>query len=165
MSADGKFMLLGASHHTAPLAIREKLAIAPERVEDFYAGLRAVPGVRESVLVSTCNRLEVYGVLTPPASEAPIDEFVCQFQDFPAADFLGRRFLMHGQEAVQHLVEVSCGADSQIVGEAEIFGQVKAAYFAATAHATAGPVANRIFQKVFQAAKYIRTATPSVKVR
>jgi glutamyl-tRNA reductase len=160
MSTASRFLLLGASHHTAPLAVREKLAVAPERVAEFYAGLRAVTGVREAVLVSTCNRLEVYGVLAPQASEAPIDEFLCRFQDFPAPDFVGRRFLVHGEEAVQHLIEVACGADSQIVGEVEIFGQVKTAYATATTHSTAGPIVNRVFQKVFQAAKYIRTATP-----
>jgi glutamyl-tRNA reductase len=160
MNAANRFLLLGASHHTVPLAIREKLAVAPERMEAFYAGLRAVPGLREAVLVSTCNRLELYGVLAPQAPETPVDEFVCRFQDFPVRDFLQRRFQLRGEDAVRHLIEVACGADSQVVGEAEILGQVKHAYATATARAAVGPVINRVFQKVFQATKYIRTATP-----
>lgn len=158
--ATHRFVLLGASHHTAPLELREKLAVAPERLTEFYAGLRQVPGVREAVLVSTCNRFEVYGVLAPLAVEAPVDEFVCRFQDFPATEFLQRRFLAHNQDAVQHLIEVACGADSQIVGEVEILGQVKTAYAQAMTQATTGPIVHRVFQKVFQAAKHIRTATP-----
>lgn len=160
MKSTTRFLLLGASHRTAPLEIREKLAIAPERVGEFYSGMLRLPGVRETVLVSTCNRLEVYGVLAPQAVESPIDDFLCRFQTFPSQEFVQRRFLALNQDAVQHLIEVACGADSQIVGEVEILGQVKNAYATATAQSAAGPIVNRVFQKVFQAAKYIRTATP-----
>jgi glutamyl-tRNA reductase len=160
MNAASRLVVLGASHHTAPLVVREKLAVAPERIARFYTGLRAVPGVREALLLTTCNRLEIYGVLAPGAGEAPVDEFVCGFQEFPVPDFISRRFVAHNEEAVRHLVEVACGADSQIVGETEIFGQVKAAYATATGHAGVGPVINRVCQKAFQAAKFIRTATP-----
>ncbi len=160
MSSGSRFILLGTSHHTAALEVREKLAVPPPRLGEFYAGLRQVPGLREAVLLNTCNRLEIYGLLASQAPESPIDEFVCRFQEFPRDDFLTRRFVAHNELAVQHLIEVACGVDSQIVGEVEILGQVKTAYATATAQATTGPIINRVFQKVFQAAKHIRTSTP-----
>lgn len=160
MSAPCRFMLLGASHKTAALAVREKLAVDPARIGEFYAGLRAVPGVQEAVLLSTCNRLEVYALLTPSAQETALEQFVCTFQSFPPAEFLTHRFVAHAHEAVQHLVEVAVGADSQIVGEVEILGQVKQAYATATAANGTGPVLHRVFQKAFHAAKHIRTTTP-----
>lgn len=160
MTATARFFVLGASHHTATLEVRERLAVDPRRVGAFYAGLRRLPGVREAVLLNTCNRLEVYGVGVCPGVEAAIADYVCGFQDFPPSAFHPHRFLVHDRGAVQHLVEVACGNDSQIVGEAEILGQVKAAYATARAQEAAGPVVNRVFQKVFQAAKHIRTVTP-----
>lgn len=152
--------LLGASHQTAPLAIRERIAVAPERLAEMHQRLRELEGVRECLVLNTCNRLELYAVGDGPACESAIEALLCEMQGFPPNEFTHHRFHLRDAAAVCHLLQVAVGADSQIVGEAEIFGQVKSAYVTASAHGGTGPVLNRVFQKTFQAAKFIRSNTP-----
>lgn len=159
MDTAPRLVLLGVSHHATPLPVRERLSIAPERVPELYRALGAIGGVSEAVLLNTCNRLEIYAVATAPA-EAALEQTVCTFQSFPADAFERHRFVARDSEAVRHLLEVAAGADSQIVGETEIFGQVKTAFSTASSLGRVGPVLNRVFQKTFQAAKFIRSSTP-----
>jgi glutamyl-tRNA reductase len=154
-----EFFLLGATHQNTPLAVREKLALGAEAEAEFHAELAALPGLREIALLSTCNRLEFYGVAEEPGAAARLQEAFCARQRFAAAEFEKVRLSLKGRDALQHLLEVAAGLDSQIVGENEIFGQVKDAYAAAQARRSTGPVLNRVFQKVFQAAKHVRTNT------
>ncbi|SDR70317.1 glutamyl-tRNA reductase [Opitutus sp. GAS368] len=150
--------LLGASHHTAPLAIREKLALDDARAAALATRLQATPGVREFALLNTCNRVEVYGV----ASAASVDRLaatVGAVTGCTAAELAGVLQARLGHNVVEHLFAVAAGLDSQVVGETEILGQMKAAYEAALARHWTGPVLNRVFQKSFQAAKHIRTHT------
>ncbi|WP_068769900.1 glutamyl-tRNA reductase [Termitidicoccus mucosus] len=173
---------VGASHHTAPLELRERLALTADKLDAIHARLAALPGLREIAILNTCNRVEFYGVAgTPdcnpmgcnPAAAAavsappadPVDaigrleaEF-CALQHIPAESFRAIRRRAHGPDALRHLLDVSAGLDSQMLGETEILGQVKEAYAAAQSRRTAGPVLNRVFQKTFQHAKYIRTHT------
>jgi glutamyl-tRNA reductase len=158
MSADGLFVI-GATHHRAPLAVREKLSLATETTAALQADFAALEGLREFAVLSTCNRVEIYGVGTRGDVAARITAAFCARQRFDPAEFARIRLDLRGRDAVQHLVEVSAGLDSQIVGETEIFGQVKDAYAAAQASGTTGPVLNRVFQKGFQAAKHVRTHT------
>lgn len=153
-------LLLGASHHNTPIAIRERLALPPERVSDYFAALRAIEGVREAVLVNTCNRLELYVVTESAAADEAAESHLCAFQSFPPDEFREHRFVLRNEQAIRHLIEVAVGADSQLIGEAEIFGQVKDAYSRAVAHGVVNAVLNRVFQKSFQAAKYIRSNVP-----
>jgi glutamyl-tRNA reductase len=152
--------LLGASHHNTPIAIRERLALTNDRVGAYFTGLRSIAGLKEAVLINTCNRLELYAVTDSAATDAAIERHLCEFQAFPPAEFQEHRFALHNEQAIRHLIEVAVGADSQLVGEAEIFGQVKDAYARATEHGIVGAVLNRVFQKGFQAAKYIRSHVP-----
>jgi glutamyl-tRNA reductase len=158
MSADRLFVL-GATHHRAPLAVREKLSLAPEAAAGLHADFAALEGLREFAVLSTCNRIEFYGVATHPDVAARVTAAFCARQRFDLAEFERIRLDLRGREAVRHLVEVSAGLDSQMLGETEIFGQVKEAYAAAQSKRTTGPVLNRIFQKGFQAAKHVRTTT------
>lgn len=158
MSSAG-FFVLGATHHTAPLAVRERLALSREAEEALAAELLAARGLRECAILNTCNRVELYGVAEDAAALAQVQAAFCQRQRFEAAEFEKFRLSLQGREAVQHLLEVASGLDSQMLGETEIFGQVKEAYAAAQARGAAGPVLNRIFQKAFQAAKHVRTHT------
>jgi glutamyl-tRNA reductase len=160
MDAHPRLILLGASHHTAPIAIRERFAIAPERLVEFHQALRNLPGVRECLVLNTCNRLEVYAVVDDSMTEAAIESFLCEFQGFPSDEFGRHRFVLRASDVVGHLLEVASGIDSQIVGETEIFGQIKAAYSTAASLNATAAVLNRVFQKGFQAAKYIRANTP-----
>ncbi|MEO6244792.1 MAG: glutamyl-tRNA reductase, partial [Opitutaceae bacterium] len=114
---------------------------------------------REFAVLSTCNRVEFYGVAAHPEAIARVGATFCTRQNFDPAEFARLRLDLRGREAVQHLLEVSAGLDSQMLGETEIFGQVKDAYSAAQAGGTTGPVLNRVFQKSFQAAKHVRTHT------
>ena len=158
MSADGLFVI-GATHHRAPLAVREKLSLAAESARALQAEFAAIEGLREFAVLNTCNRVEFYGVAASGDVAARITAAFCARQRFDVTEFEKIRLDLRGREAVQHLVEVSAGLDSQMVGETEIFGQVKEAYAVAQSRGTTGPVLNRIFQKGFQAAKHVRTNT------
>ncbi|HUR58222.1 MAG TPA: glutamyl-tRNA reductase [Opitutaceae bacterium] len=158
MSAPGLFVI-GATHHLAALAVREKLSLSPEGAGALHAELARIAGLREFAVLSTCNRVEFYGVATNAEAPARIAAAFCARQQFDSAEFEKIRLSLHGRDAVQHLVEVSAGLDSQMLGETEIFGQVKSAYAAAQARGSTGPVLNRVFQKGFQAAKHVRTHT------
>jgi glutamyl-tRNA reductase len=158
MSSDTLFVL-GATHHRTPLAVREKLSLSPEAAAGLEAEFAAMPGLKEYAVLSTCNRVEFYCVAGTPGAAAKVSAAFCARQKFDPVEFDRVRLHLDGREAVQHLVEVSSGLDSQMLGETEIFGQVKDAYAAAQARGSTGPVLNRVFQKGFQAAKHVRTHT------
>jgi glutamyl-tRNA reductase len=149
--------VIGASHHRAPLEVRERLALVSE--EGLRADLAAVPGLREFAILNTCNRVEFYGVGADAEAAASVQAAYCARQRFSADEFERVRFRMTGRDAALHLFEVASGLDSQLLGENEIFGQVKEAYAAAQSFGSAGAVLNRVFQKAFQAAKHVRTHT------
>jgi glutamyl-tRNA reductase len=158
MNGDGLFVI-GATHHRTPLAIREKLALSAGDVDALHAEFVRIAGLREFAVLNTCNRVEFYGVAASPDAARQVTALFCARQQFDAAEFERIQLQLRGRDAVQHLVEVSAGLDSQMLGETEIFGQVKDAYAAAQARGSTGPVLNRIFQKGFQAAKHVRTHT------
>jgi glutamyl-tRNA reductase len=158
MSTAGLFVI-GATHHRAPLAVREKLSLGAEATAALHAEFSAMEGLHEYAVLNTCNRVEFYGVFTSPEVGARITSAFCARQQFDAGEFAKIRLELRGREAIQHLVEVAAGLDSQMLGETEIFGQVKEAYAAAQSNGTTGPVLNRVFQKGFQAAKHVRTHT------
>ncbi len=151
--------MLGASHHTAPLAVREKLALDDARVAQFAERFRAAPGVREFAVLNTCNRVEIYAVADEPDVLDQAQAALCSATGCAPADLAAISRTRLNAEAISHLFEVASGLDSQIVGETEILGQVKQAYDSALARKWTGPVLNRVFQKTFQAAKMIRSGT------
>ncbi len=159
MSQTGPLLFhLGASHHTAPLAVREKLALPPARAAELRSRLgSACPP--ELVVLNTCNRVELYGVAAASADLAALESAFCEITGISAADFAAIRAHATGEAAIRHLVAVASGLESQLLGENEIFGQVKDAYAEAQAAGLSGAVLNRVFQKAFQAAKHIRTHT------
>lgn len=159
MSASPAFFLLGANHHTAPLEIREKIALTGGKLEALADDLRAIPGLREHALLDTCNRVEIYGVATEAGAPARLEAAFCARHGMSAPAFEKIRLQLRDRAAIQHLLEVAAGLDSQMIGETEILGQVKGAYAEARARGAIGPVLHRVFQKTFQAAKYARTHT------
>jgi glutamyl-tRNA reductase len=158
MNASGLFVI-GATHHRAPLAVREKLSLSADAAAALQQEFAGIRGLREFAVLNTCNRIEFYGVAASPDAAERISAAFCARQRFEASEFEKIRLDLRGREAVQHLLEVSAGLDSQMLGETEIFGQVKDAYAAAQARRSTGPVLNRVFQKGFQAAKHVRTHT------
>ncbi len=152
-------VLLGASHHTAPLAVRERLALNGDRSAVLAERLRSTPGVREFALLNTCNRIELYGVANGAHAVDAVRRTLSEVTGCAPAELDGVVVQRENHEAIAHLFEVASGLDSQIVGEVEILGQVKDAYDRALERKWTGPVLNRVFQKTFQAAKHIRTHT------
>lgn len=158
MSQDALFVL-GATHQTASLAIREKLTFDAAAAAALHAKLASLPDLREFAMLSTCNRIEFYGVAADIGAAQRLQATFCAHQNFDRAEFEKIQLHLRGRQTVQHLLEVAAGLDSQMLGETEIFGQVKEAYAAAQSRGSTGPVLNRLFQKAFQAAKHVRTHT------
>ncbi|ATC65223.1 glutamyl-tRNA reductase [Nibricoccus aquaticus] len=158
-STPAALFLLGASHHTAPLELREKLALTPDKLAAFQQKLAALPGLREFTVLNTCNRVEFYGIASATDTIARLQAEFCAFQNFPPHAFTQIRQHALGPDALRHLLEVSSGLQSQMLGETEILGQIKDAYADAQTRRTVGPILNRVFQKTFQHAKYIRSHT------
>ncbi|MFI5358051.1 MAG: glutamyl-tRNA reductase [Opitutales bacterium] len=153
------FFVVGANHHQTPIEVREKLSLGADGFEALQLALTGIAGLREFAVLNTCNRIEFYGVADNAAAADGVQQTFCRRQDFPEPEFTKYRLHLQGLDAVQHLLEVASGLDSQLVGETEIFGQVKAAYAKAQSRHSTGPVLNRIFQKAFQSAKHVRTNT------
>jgi glutamyl-tRNA reductase len=155
----GEFFVLGATHRTAPLGTRERLSLSADAEAALAQDLAQLPGLEEFVVLNTCNRVEIYGVATVPSTSRRVMTAFCARQRFSVEDFEKLRLELAGPAGVRHLLEVAAGLDSQMLGENEIFGQVKKAYATALSRGSAGPVLNRIFQKTFQAAKHVRSQT------
>ena len=158
-SNEATLFVVGASHHTTPLEWREKLALGPDKLPAFAHELSPLPGLPEFAILNTCNRIEFYGVAKTGSTIDALTARFCAVQGIAPNEFATVRSVATGAEAIRHLVKVSAGLESQLIGENEIFGQVKGAYAAAQSARTTGPVLNRVFQKAFQAAKYVRTHT------
>ncbi len=151
--------LLGSSHRSAPLEIREKFSISGDRIETLYDHLKGVNSLRENLLLCTCNRIELYSISPDPSASDLMEQLLCDFHSFDRNLFARHCFRKEGAPAIRHLFEVSAGLDSQLIGETEIFGQVKESYQSANANSNIGPLLHRVLQKSFQSSKWIRTHT------
>jgi glutamyl-tRNA reductase len=149
-------VVIGINHRTAPVEVRERVVFEPARLPDALRELRSLPQVTESVIVSTCNRTELYCV-TGSAEDA-LDHWLSSYHQL-GMDI--RQCLYEHRElaAVSHTFAVASGLDSMILGEPQILGQMKDAYRLAQDAGTAGPTLNRLFQAAFSVAKRIRTET------
>ena len=153
-------LALGVSHKTAPVALRERLALPEGRAAGVLSELVTQAGVREGVAISTCNRTELY-MVTADAVEAESAALgaLARQADMPPTELLGRLYALRDDEAVRHLFAVAGGLDSMIVGEAEVQGQVKRAYELALVEGVTGPISNRLFRDALAAGKRVRTET------
>jgi glutamyl-tRNA reductase len=151
--------VVGATHHTTPLEWREKLALGPEKLPEFRQRLAALPGLQEFAVLNTCNRIEFYGVADGSETIDELRRTFCGAQGIELEAFRTLEMCRTGPEVISHLTSVSAGLESQLVGENEIFGQVKDAYADAQAARSVGPWLHKVFQKTFQAAKQVRTQT------
>jgi glutamyl-tRNA reductase len=148
-------VVLGLNHRTAPIEVRERIVFDAGRLPAALASLRSRPGMQEALIVSTCNRTELYcvGDEVTGSSGAWLTE---ASGGLPLADCLYR---VEGADAVRHLFSVAAGLDSLILGEPQILGQLKDAYRAAQQAGTAGVQLNRLFQTTFTVAKRVRSET------
>ncbi len=152
-------LCLGLNHQTAPVDLRERVAVAPSRLQEALRGLLALPGVHEAVVLSTCNRVEVYAATDDAGAAAgPLLAAMLGGAHDPA-EWAGHFYTHPGAGAARHLFAVAAGLDSMVVGETEVFGQVKDAYAAACRARATGRTLNKLFQHGFAVAKRIRTQT------
>ena len=148
--------VLGINHHSAPLEVREKLAFPAERQAEALASLAARPGVAEAVLVSTCNRTEVYFRGDAPEG---VREWLAAEGARNGLSLESHLYLHSGDDAVRHAFRVASGLDSMVIGEPQILGQVKQSVRTAESAGTLGSLLNRLFQQTFSVAKQVRTET------
>jgi glutamyl-tRNA reductase len=155
-----ELLAIGVSHKTAPVAVRERLALPEAQAADFLRDLRGAADVHEAVAISTCNRTELYLVVGDPveAESTALTMFARQAGIRPTE--LATAIYSHRNcEAARHLYRVVAGLESMVVGEAEIQGQVKRAYETALAKETVGPLTNRLFKAALATGKRVRSET------
>jgi glutamyl-tRNA reductase len=151
-----KLFVAGISHKTAPVELREQLAVKQSAIVDLAFVLKCFGHLDEIVLLSTCNRVEIYGTTRQtPGHIKSLLQLLCA----EPHDLDRHIYLYEGAAAVRHLLRVAAGLDSMVLGETEITGQVKNAYELARDTGLTGRVLNRLFQKAFQTTKEIRTRT------
>jgi glutamyl-tRNA reductase len=155
-----ELLALGISHKTAPVEVRERLALPDGRAAEFLRDLRGTSEVREAVAISTCNRTELYLVVDDPveAESTVLAMLSSQASIRPTA--LAPAIYSHRNcDAARHLYRVTAGLESMIIGENEVQGQVKRAYEAALAQDMTGPLTNHLFRAALEAGKRVRTQT------
>lgn len=153
-------VVVGLSHHTAPVEIRERLAFAPTAMEKPLRQMVGLPAVAEALIVSTCNRVELYAATKEPDTAiASLRRFVADFHGVALEDVEQHLYDSQGEDAIRHLFRVASSLDSMIIGEPQILGQIKTAYGYAVEFKTAGLILNRFLHKAFSVAKRVRTET------
>ena len=153
-------VLLGLNHKTAPVDVRECIAFTADETDQALTLLRENPAIGESVLFSTCNRIELLMAVDRREAALTIAKrFIAEFKKVPLAQFENALYQYTGDEAVRHTLQVAASLDSMVVGEPQILGQMKEAYRKATAEKTSGVILNKLLHRAFFVAKKIRTET------
>ena len=155
-----ELLAIGVSHKTAPVEVRERLALTEARAEEFLRDLHGVADIQEVVAISTCNRTELYLVVDDPVeAESTVLGMLARQASIRPTALTGAIYSHRNCEAARHLYRVTAGLESMIVGEDQIQGQVKRAYEAALQKETAGPLTNHLFKAALAAGKRVRTET------
>jgi glutamyl-tRNA reductase len=155
-----EILALGVSHKTAPLELRERLALPEGRAVGLLGELTDSEHVHEAGAISTCNRTELYLVATDPVeAESHALSLLAREAGIQPTELAGRLYSYRGAEAARHLYRVTAGLDSMILGEAEVQGQVKRAYELALVEGATGPILNRLFRGALAAGKRARSET------
>ena len=155
-----EFLALGVSHKTAPLDLRERLALPEGRAASFLHELTAAPAVAEAVAISTCNRTELHVVTADPVeAETAVLGMLARQAGIRPTELVDSIYSLRNCDAARHLFRVTAGLESMIVGEAEVQGQVKRAYELALTEGTTGPLLNRLFREALGTGKRVRAET------
>jgi glutamyl-tRNA reductase len=181
-------VVIGLSHHSSPVEVRERFAFAEDRIPEALAALRASGAAGEAVILSTCNRVEIYAAtaLEPARAFVELKKFLNSYHSYPEAVCSGSKpltpalsplgrgegveadgpakigdelYTLAEPQSLQHLFKVACGLDSMVLGETEILGQLKKAYDLAFQNKHTGARLNKAFQRAFHVAKHVRTET------
>lgn len=150
---------VGISHHTAPIAIRERLAFAAENLPEALKSLAATPEVEGCAIISTCNRTEIYASSRKPITRL-ITDWLHDWHQLSPGQFQEHLYHLEQSAGIFHLMKVVCGADSMVVGEPQIGGQVKQAWQLAREIGTLDSKLDRMFQHAFAGSKRVRSETP-----
>lgn len=154
---------LGINHNSAHVEVRERVAFAPEQVAEAMNDACGAVGVDEVVVLSTCNRTEIYAVAGKgdvlEDKAAQLIDWMAGYHHLSVSDLHGAAYHHAGEQALRHIVQVAAGLDSMVLGEPQIFGQLKSAYAVATDAGTVGTELGRLFPRVFSIAKKVRTDT------
>ena len=152
--------VVGLSHRTAPVEIRERLSIPEQSMEASLQLLKADDQVLEASILSTCNRLEIYTLLrNPEQGIASIGSFLSQHSGLAVDQLVPHLFTFHHEEAIAHLLRVSAGLDSLVLGEGQILAQVKKMVRLGQEHHSVGPILNRLLNQAVSSGKRVRTET------
>ena len=157
-----EILLVGLSHKTAPVEIREKISFSGENMRPGILGLLECPDVQEGFIVSTCNRVEICAIVSRKdlaAAKRGIARFLADFHMVGIDDLEPHLYFMSGEKSVRHIFRVASSLDSMMVGEPQILGQIKEAYGSALEEGATGNILNRLFHKAFSVAKRVRTET------
>lgn len=155
-----QILLIGLNHKTAPVAVRECIAFSADEAISMLTEFRNDVNISESMLISTCNRVEV--LLTtehPQQAVNAVKQFIAAMKNLPASSFEDYLYIYQDSQAVRHIFMVASSLDSMVVGEPQILGQIKQAYRVATQQKTSGVILNRLLHKTFSVAKRVRTET------
>lgn len=149
--------LLGINHQTAPVELREQVAFSPERMPEALASALAVEGTDEVVILSTCNRTEIYAA--GRVDDNRLRQWLAAYRGVGPEALVDSLYLRRDEEAVIHLMKVACGLDSLVLGEPQILGQVKSAYAVSREYGAVGSMLHQTFQHAFSIAKRVRSET------
>jgi glutamyl-tRNA reductase len=150
-------VLLGLNHKTAPVELRERLAIGPDQLEQATRSLLESPGVLEGMILSTCNRVELFTSLQPDAPD--LLQFIESYFDIERELIAPHIYEYRQENAVRHLFRVACSLDSMVIGEPQILGQVKSSYLAARSAGAVRGHLDKVLQRAFVVAKRVRSET------
>jgi len=156
-----KICSVGLSHKTAPVEIREKIAFSsPQKLEEALLIFKKESAIRECVILSTCNRVEIYLVVNKNSNWKDIvADKISQYQGVDKKDFVEHLYFKEDTDAIKHIFRVAAGLDSMVLGEPQILGQLKEAYGFAAGKNTTGFVINKLMHTTFSVAKRVRTET------
>ncbi|PTY37002.1 glutamyl-tRNA reductase [Saccharospirillum sp. MSK14-1] len=151
-------LAIGINHQTAPIDIREKVSFAPETMSESLASVLSLPGIEETVILSTCNRSEIYCAADERSVEAVV-QWLADYHNVDINQLRDALYIHVDRPAIEHLGRVAAGLDSMVLGEPQILGQLKSAFAVAQEYDSVGQQLNHLFQHSFRVAKSVRTQT------
>ncbi|CAC9601035.1 Glutamyl-tRNA reductase (EC 1.2.1.70) [uncultured Gammaproteobacteria bacterium] len=154
-----RIAILSVNHAKAPVAVRERVAFSPNRLTEELQKLNTIDGIEACVILSTCNRSEIYTVVNDDNAKEILSNYLAKTHDIPRAEVDPYLVYFETDDALSHICNVACGLDSLVLGEPQILGQLKDAYHAAKQAGTLNKKLEKLFQHAFSTAKKVRTDT------
>jgi len=153
-------IVIGLNHKTASIDLRERMAFAEDQMETALHQVKSLPSLKESMILSTCNRVEIYAAVRETEKAVfDLKHFLSQYHGLPLKEFEKNLYSFTGEGAVKHIFRVASSLDSMVVGEPQILGQIKSAYEMAVESKTSGIILHRLLHRAFHVAKRVRTET------